>query len=214
MRRGVCTIRGSSVHGIITFEQSAPGRPVYLDIHLAGFPRRKRAQPYAIHIHAFGDLREGCASLGPHWNPERAAHGAAGKTPSCHAGDLMNNVFPAPDGTVTIERFSTPRLSLFGDESIFGRSVVIHASSDDLGMLGLPIFDVSRDPPPVDRVIKYQDMETTDLRQIIVSRGLSTDPRLLNGHRRTLLDFLEEGSRTTGNAGRRMACGIIGRAGD
>lgn len=123
----------------------------------------------------------------------------------------MNNVFPAPDGTVTIERFRSTYLSLFGDDSIFGRSVVIHASSDDLGMMGLPIFDFNRAPPAVNNVIRYKDMEMADLRHIIVSRGLSTDPRLFNGSRQKLVDFLEEGSRTTGNAGRRMACGIIGR---
>merc|ERR1711939_470844 len=61
-----------------------------------------------FHIHTFGDLSNGCTSAGPHFNPAGKKHG--------NIADKL--------------------ISLFGKNSILGRSVVIHAGTDDLGKGG------------------------------------------------------------------------------
>jgi Cu-Zn family superoxide dismutase len=55
-----------------------------------------------------------------------------------HAGDLINNIEPNNEGIFKFDYFN-PLINLRGDidESIFGRSVVIHDGIDDLGFGGL-----------------------------------------------------------------------------
>ena len=156
----VCSILSSSlsnIKGIITFHQCKPHQSVKVSINLSGF---KPNQLHAIHIHEFGDLRQGCESLGPHFNPLNKNHGSIKVHGNDrHAGDLINNIMTDENGNVNIT-YSDPLLSLQETSifNIFGRSVVIHEKPDDLGLGGT--------------------ME----------------------------------SLTTGSAGKRIACGIIGRS--
>jgi len=105
---------------------------------------------HGFHIHAFGDVSNGCASTGGHYNPQNKEHGAPADA-NRHAGDL-GNINVGADGTakidITDKGFKIPE--------ILGRAVVCHEGQDDLGK---------------------------------------------GGH---------ELSKTTGNAGGRVACGIIG----
>lgn len=48
--------------GQIIFTQYSLDSPVIVTMNATGLPAGK----HAIHIHAFGDLREGCKSTGPH----------------------------------------------------------------------------------------------------------------------------------------------------
>lgn len=48
--------------GIIIFRQWSAGDAVMVTINATNFPVGK----HAVHIHAFGDLKEGCKSTGPH----------------------------------------------------------------------------------------------------------------------------------------------------
>lgn len=48
--------------GKIIFTQHPLGEPLMVTINATGLPAGK----HALHIHAFGDLREGCKSTGPH----------------------------------------------------------------------------------------------------------------------------------------------------
>lgn len=48
--------------GTIIFTQHPLGEPLMVTINATGLPAGK----HALHIHAFGDLREGCKSTGPH----------------------------------------------------------------------------------------------------------------------------------------------------
>lgn len=53
---------GDGKHGEISFRQISPVNPVLVNINATGLPKGK----HAVHIHAFGDMREGCKSIGPH----------------------------------------------------------------------------------------------------------------------------------------------------
>lgn len=106
-------------------------------------------------MHEFGDNTNGCISAGPHFNPFGKDHGAPNAQVR-HAGDL-GNVTAGGDGVAKVN-VSDKQISLEGDLSIIGRTLVVHGDPDDLGV---------------------------------------TDHEL---------------SKTTGNAGARVACGVIGLA--
>lgn len=108
---------------------------------------------HGFHIHEFGDNTNGCTSAGPHFNPHGKEHGAPDAAVR-HAGDLGNVV--ADDSGAAKVDLTDKQISLTGPLSILGRTVVVHADTDDLG---------------------------------------------LGGH---------ELSKSTGNAGARLACGVIG----
>jgi superoxide dismutase, Cu-Zn family len=112
-----------------------------------------KAGLHGFHVHEFGDNTNGCMSAGPHFNPHGKTHG--GPTHEIrHAGDLGNVI--ADDSGVAKIDITDKQISLTGNLSILGRTVVVHADQDDLGD---------------------------------------------GGH---------ELSKTTGNAGGRLACGVIG----
>ena len=85
---------------------------------------------HGFHVHQFGNLSNGCATAGPHWNPEGKTHGGPGKKER-HHGD-MGNIEAGEDGKATLS-MTDNLLMLYGENSIIGRSVVCHAGVDDLG---------------------------------------------------------------------------------
>ena len=134
--KGIVTFDPRSCNGIdgtIVFKQSGPRSNVKVSIHLKGFTK---STPHAIHIHEFGDISQGCMSSGGHFNPTNVTHGSVEiPTHPRHAGDLCNNIFPKR-GKVSY-RFTDDMLTLYGQNSILGRTVVIHEKEDDLGLGGL-----------------------------------------------------------------------------
>lgn len=98
---------------------------------LLRFQHLKPLQTYAIHIHEFGDLREGCHSTGGHWNPHHTTHGSY-QFPEAprHAGDMINNITADEHGNVNMS-YVDDMLPNIAD--ILGRSVVLHTGADDLG---------------------------------------------------------------------------------
>lgn len=52
----------SGNNGEISFRQLGPLNPILVNINATGLPIGK----HAVHIHAYGDLTEGCKSTGPH----------------------------------------------------------------------------------------------------------------------------------------------------
>jgi len=146
--KAVAVLKGDSqVTGTVRFQQK--GSAVLVTGTVSGLTPGK----HGFHVHEFGDNTNGCTSAGPHFNPHGKEHGAPTDA-NRHVGDL-GNVEVDADGTAQVH-IEDSQLSLTGDLSIIGRSLVVHADIDDLGK---------------------------------------------GGH---------ELSKTTGNAGGRLACGVIG----
>ena len=86
---------------------------------------------HGFHIHEFGDMSDGCKSMGGHYNPDGVDHGDINKG---HVGDL-GNITADESGTAkfTIE---AKRIDLIGERSVIGRGFVVHEDQDDLGKGG------------------------------------------------------------------------------
>jgi Cu-Zn family superoxide dismutase len=148
----------SGVRGIVRFTQVKGTKRVAVHVTASGL---KPNSVHGFHVHALGNLSEGCLSAGGHFNPSGSPHGSPKDGPALrHVGDL-GNVTADAKGEID-ERFEDSIISIIvGDENdITGRAVVLHADIDDLGQGGFP------------------------------------------------------DSKTTGHAGARIACGVVGRAAD
>jgi Cu-Zn family superoxide dismutase len=124
----VSVLRGDSkVSGTVVFEQESESAPTTVTWDITGNdPNAKRG----FHIHTFGDNTNGCTSAGPHFNPHNKTHGAPSDE-TRHVGDLGNVETDAQGnakGSVT-----DSLIKLIGPHSVIGRTVVIHAGTDDLG---------------------------------------------------------------------------------
>lgn len=148
--RAVAVMSIGRVKGHVSFVECRDGR-TRVTIDLQNVP----PGDHGLHIHRYGDLRQGCTSLCDHYNPFNRTHGGR-KDTERHVGDL-GNITAGSDRRVRLV-FYDSLVRLSGPTSVIGRSVVIHAKPDDLG------------------------------------RG---------GDAESLL---------TGNAGKRIACGVIGLA--
>eukprot|EP00699_Malawimonas_sp_californiana_P001681 EC716000.1.p1 GENE.EC716000.1~~EC716000.1.p1 ORF type:complete len:165 (+),score=47.63 EC716000.1:34-495(+) len=152
MVKAICVLRGDGpVKGVARLEQEKEGDQVTVQVQIEGLTPGL----HGFHVHAFGDLTNGCISAGPHYNPFGKNHGAP-EDQERHVGDL-GNVSAGPDGKVGA-KITDSVIQLLGPYSVIGRMSVVHQDVDDLGK---------------------------------------------GGHEQSL---------TTGNAGARVACGIIGIA--
>ncbi|GFT46392.1 superoxide dismutase, partial [Nephila pilipes] len=77
---------------------------------------------HGMHVHELGDLSKGCKSLGGHFNPYGKKHGAPTDM-SSHLGDL-GNVMAGKKGVASVN-IVDKHLSLYGEHSIIGRSIVV-----------------------------------------------------------------------------------------
>ena len=148
-----------------------------ITFQLAGF------LPYsthAIHVHEYGDLSRGCASLGAHYNPSGAKHGK-------HAGDLIYNFTTTSTGCFDYTYITNN--SDLGVSKLFGRSIVIHSFPDDTGSF------------------LYNELSTRALAAFCIERGYP-----ITGGRQGMLRKIRHQMETTGNAGARISCGVIGRS--
>ena len=87
-------------------------------------------------------------------------------------------------------------VKLFGPRNIFGRSVVIHALPDDLGLQGTLINE---------QFVEYKNLPDRDLQILCGQRNykdIKTKTQMINK--------LNKESKSTGNAGQRIAYAIIG----
>jgi len=87
-------------------------------------------QEHAIHIHETGDLSEGCDSCCAHYNPHNKNHGGPNSAER-HVGDL-GNIRANAEGIAEFKIID----SLVKVYSVIGRSIIVHADPDDLGLGG------------------------------------------------------------------------------
>jgi Cu-Zn family superoxide dismutase len=147
--KAVCVVKGDSVNGQVFFSQDDEGAVVRVTGEINGLS----PGPHGISVNQFGDVTNGCTSTGPHFNPRNCEHGGP-NTGTRHVGDLGN--LTADEASVGSIDLIDNAISLYGPDSIVGRSFVIYADQDDHG---------------------FGDYQL---------------------------------SKTTGNAGKRLACGVIG----
>jgi len=126
--KAVCVLAGEKVKGIVNLSQGSPTCPVEIKGEISGLAEGL----HGFHIHEFGDNTNGCTSAGAHFNPNGTEHGAPTDCETHrHAGDL-GNVKADCSGVAKVD-LSDTGITLHGDKSILGRSVVVHADEDDLG---------------------------------------------------------------------------------
>eukprot|EP01090_Pellita_catalonica_P023499 TRINITY_DN973_c0_g1_i1.p1 TRINITY_DN973_c0_g1~~TRINITY_DN973_c0_g1_i1.p1 ORF type:complete len:162 (+),score=30.50 TRINITY_DN973_c0_g1_i1:35-487(+) len=126
--KAVCVVKGEC-NGTVTFTQAKDGDATTIAVALSGLT----AGEHGFHIHQFGDLSNGCVSAGGHFNPHGKQHGGPTDTER-HVGDL-GNVKAGDDGKVSVT-LTDSQVSLYGANTVLGRSVVVHAGTDDLGKGG------------------------------------------------------------------------------
>jgi len=131
MVKAVAVLRGdSNIKGTVTFEQASDSDPTVISWNITGHDANALR---GFHIHQFGDNTNGCTSAGPHFNPYGKPHGAPTDTER-HVGDLGN--IQTDDQGNAFGLVTDPMIKLIGEESILGRTVVVHAGTDDLGKGG------------------------------------------------------------------------------
>ncbi|KAI9761530.1 MAG: Superoxide dismutase [Cu-Zn] [Candelina submexicana] len=130
-RENVAVLRGDSdVKGTVTFEQESESSPTKVSWNVTGNDSNAER---GMHIHQFGDNTNGCTSAGPHFNPFSKTHGAPSDDER-HVGDLGNY---KTDGQGNASGSVDDKLiKLIGPESVLGRTIVVHAGTDDLGRGG------------------------------------------------------------------------------
>lgn len=131
MVKAIAVIRGdSAVKGVIVFEQESADGPTTITGEISGLDHKAER---GFHIHTFGDNSNGCTSAGPHFNPHGKSHGSP-TSEERHVGDL-GNIQSDEHGNVKLH-IVDKHIHLIGEYSIIGRSVVVHAGTDDLGKGG------------------------------------------------------------------------------
>ncbi|CAG2120862.1 unnamed protein product, partial [Medioppia subpectinata] len=89
---------------------------------------------YGLAIHQFGDLTNGCYSIGGHYNPGNNTHGNLNH-PQSHAGDL-GNIVSDVSGVAFVNKIVRNKFSIEDSNPIAGRSIGLCKNADDLGQGG------------------------------------------------------------------------------
>eukprot|EP01015_Nassula_variabilis_P033657 TRINITY_DN8137_c0_g2_i10.p2 TRINITY_DN8137_c0_g2~~TRINITY_DN8137_c0_g2_i10.p2 ORF type:complete len:196 (+),score=39.14 TRINITY_DN8137_c0_g2_i10:149-736(+) len=129
-RNAICILYpdgNSGVTGLVSFQQDNISAPTKIFANVRGL---KPGSKHGFHIHEFGDLTEGCKTAGPHYNPDKKRHGGPSDQER-HVGDLGN--LQADDEGNARFSITDHLIKLFGEQTVVGRSCVVHADQDDLG---------------------------------------------------------------------------------
>ncbi len=117
---------GNIASGVVNFSQD--GDIMQIDARVDGLMPNSI---HGMHIHIVGDCRapDG-SSAGGHFNPNGSIHGGPFSEPR-HGGDL-GSIQADGKGTAILSIQVTGISLGKGDDSIIGRSVIVHAQGDDL----------------------------------------------------------------------------------
>jgi Cu-Zn family superoxide dismutase len=116
---------GSTAHGTVSFYDKGNG-----DVMAAVDIQGVTPGMHGFHIHEKGDCSAPDAtSAGGHYNPTGAPH-AAPDAAMHHMGDF-GNVTANASGRIN-EKIHLHGVALSGENSIIGKSIVLHADRDDL----------------------------------------------------------------------------------
>ncbi|KAI8991184.1 superoxide dismutase [Mycotypha africana] len=125
----------ATVAGTVLFSQESINSPTEIFANITGLDANTE---HGLHIHELGDLIEGCASLGAHYNPFNTTHGAPDAADDKHhAGDFGNVVADANGMAILNLKMKT--VQLVGPHSVIGRGIVLHSGKDDLGLGDSPL---------------------------------------------------------------------------
>lgn len=128
----ICVLRNDKdKFGTIRFSQEKEGAPTKIEVDIAHSELAEGE--HGFHVHKFGDNTNGCISAGPHFNPANQTHGGPADEVR-HVGDLGNISVGAKGACQTV--LTDGQVTLFGDDSVIGRTMVLHAGKDDLGKGG------------------------------------------------------------------------------
>lgn len=119
----------NGITGEITFAQEDKDSP----IRISGTVRNLPAGGHGFHVHEKKHTGTDCSTAGGHFNPENTSHGSL-TAKIRHAGDF-GSIYADASGVATFdfETGSSGSSTLFGDNALYDKSVVIHASPDDFG---------------------------------------------------------------------------------
>jgi Cu-Zn family superoxide dismutase len=114
---------GSQVKGIVTFTKTGDDVQVVADIE------NLKPGKHGFHIHEKGDCSApDASSAGGHFNPTHQHHGGPDSAEH-HVGDFGN---VTADASGKAHFNWKGKIKLNGEESIVGKSVVVHEKEDDL----------------------------------------------------------------------------------
>jgi len=126
----VINIGTNGVSGKLELKQDDSTGPVIITGQITGLPPNSK---HGFHVHGSGDVRNGCASTGSHFNPHNKTHGAP-TDEIRHVGDLGN--IDADGSGIAQVNIMDKVISLSGINSVIGRAFVVHSGVDDLGKGG------------------------------------------------------------------------------
>lgn len=116
------------VKGEVSFMEDIPNKQTIIRVNISGLTPGK----HGFHIHEYGDMRKGCESMGPHYNPFHKDHGGL-NSKIRHVGDF-GNIIVDKNGYVKNYIIKNKTIKLRGKYSIIGRGIVVHKDEDDLGL--------------------------------------------------------------------------------
>ena len=158
-RHAICVIQPitqgpgvSDIQGLMTMTETAQGG-VDIEIAASGLGGRrtsKLVRRYGVHIHALGDIRDTKAgtSAGGHYNPFMSEHGCGpppSGTTAMHrkVGDLGNLLVNASTGRGYYAERGNRLITLRGETSVVGRTLILHAQPDNCAAEEGPAGDLS-----------------------------------------------------------------------
>jgi Cu-Zn family superoxide dismutase len=128
----VCVLSGTTgntgITGTIYFDQATAASPVRVYGSISGLD----GNPHGFHIHEFGDISNATGgAAGSHYNPLAANHGIPPFAVR-HIGD-MGNIYHYVTNVAYYD-YTNNLMSLGGEYSILGHTVIVHAAPDDCTM--------------------------------------------------------------------------------